>query len=110
VSDDDICAGYHRGADTSRAANPSAAEKRVQRLRVYAGIRQAYGGATCDELEVALDMRHQTASARITELRKDGLIVDTGLRRATRSGRSARVYEIVTAAGVLSQRPDTLRR
>jgi DNA-binding transcriptional ArsR family regulator len=110
VSDDDICAGYHRGADTSRAANPSAAEKRVQRLRVYAGIRQAYGGATCDELEVALDMRHQTASARITELRKDGLIVDTGLRRATRSGRSARVYEIVTAAGVLSQPADTARR
>lgn len=51
-------------------------------------------GATCDEIEVRYDMRHQTASARITALQKKGIIYDSGQRRKTRSGRSAIVWAI----------------
>jgi hypothetical protein len=49
-------------------------------------------GATCDEVEVALDLRHQTASARLYELKNQRAIVDSGWRRPTRSGRSAAVW------------------
>ena len=47
---------------------------------------------TCDEIEAALGMSHQTASARLTELFQAGKVVRTG-RRLTRSRRSAWVYE-----------------
>ena len=53
------------------------------------------GGATCDLLEFSLGLRHQTASARITELLAMGLIRDSGLRDETRSGRKAVIWEVV---------------
>jgi len=52
-------------------------------------------GATCDEVEAALSLSHQTASARIRELFQDGSIRDSGLRRNTRTGRKATVWEAV---------------
>lgn len=51
-------------------------------------------GATCDEVEVALTMRHQTASARIRELKLEDLIQDSGDRRPTRSGKLAIVWVV----------------
>lgn len=50
------------------------------------------GDATCWEIEQALEMSHQTASARLWELRRAGVIQDTGRRRKTGSGRSAIVW------------------
>jgi hypothetical protein len=50
-------------------------------------------GATDDEIEVALGMRHQTASARRRELAIGKWIEDSGERRATRSGRMAIVWK-----------------
>lgn len=63
------------------------------RAQLYGAI-YALGsyGATCDELEAESRMKHQTASARIRELRDSKLIYDSGSRRATRSGRDAIVY------------------
>jgi DNA adenine methylase len=61
------------------------------RARVLVEIRERCG-ATCDEVEEALDLRHQTASARVNELCSDGKIVDSGERRKTRSGRAAIVW------------------
>lgn len=52
-------------------------------------------GATCDEIEVALSMSHQTASARVRDLFKAGIIRDSGIRRNTRTGRKATVWEAV---------------
>lgn len=49
-------------------------------------------GATCDEVEVELNMRHQTASARLRELVLTKRVVDSGMRRRTRSGRWAIVW------------------
>jgi len=49
-------------------------------------------GATCDEIEAELDLSHQCASPRCTELHQKGLIVDSGRRRVTRNGRRACVY------------------
>lgn len=52
---------------------------------------QRSDGATCDEVEVALNMRHQSCSARITELRKSDAIKSIG-KRPTRTGSNAAVY------------------
>ena len=52
-------------------------------------------GATCDEIEVALSLSHQTASARVRDLFKAGSIRDSGIRRNTRTGRKAAVWEAV---------------
>jgi len=49
-------------------------------------------GATCDEIEVALQLRHQTASSRITHLTFIERLIRTETRRLTRSGRRAGVY------------------
>lgn len=55
------------------------------------------GGATCDEIEVALDMRHQTASCFITVMGKKGMIENSLEKRKTRSGRDAIVWVIAQA-------------
>lgn len=49
-------------------------------------------GYTCDEVEVITGLPHQGASARIRELVQKKLIEERGIRRKTRSGRSAAVY------------------
>jgi hypothetical protein len=87
--------GYVRGSDTSHDAADSLEESLLSRLRaqIFALIDvRGERGATCDEIEVALDLRHQTASARVRELALGELIFFTGERRLTRSKRRARVY------------------
>ena len=85
---------YARGSETSREAADS--------VEPYAGAwrgkvldlirRSAAQGATCDEVEQRLNLRHQTASARIWELRRLGWIQDGGVRRLTRANRRAVVW------------------
>lgn len=48
-------------------------------------------GATCEEIENALDLRHQSASARVNELMNTGRIAAIGTR-PTSSGRNALVW------------------
>lgn len=92
--------GYVSGSDTSKEAADlvgSGKRSRAQTLRaeVLHYIRGQEDGATCDEVEQGLDLTHQTASPRVVELRERGLIVDSGLRRLTRSNRKAVVYKPV---------------
>lgn len=49
-------------------------------------------GATDDEIERALTLSHQSASARRRELVIMDLAYDSGHRRRTRSGRTATVW------------------
>jgi hypothetical protein len=55
-------------------------------------------GMTCDEVEAVYGYTHQTASARINELRNLGQLIDSGERRLTRSGRPATVWITVPHA------------
>ena len=79
---------------TSRLAHdsirPHAASLRESIARVIAD--SAAHGMTCDEIEVHIGLRHQTASARIKELADAGRIRRTQRTRKTRSGRTAAVY------------------
>ena len=63
-------------------------EAEVFRVISEAGSR----GATSDEVEVALEGRHQTISSRIWALTRRGVVRDSGQRRKTRSGRNAAVW------------------
>lgn len=89
----EIKAMFVPGSDTSETAAEQieSVAGKMRRL-VYDHIKSQDEGATCDECEVSLDLKHQTCSARITELKRLGSIVDTGRRRKTRSGRGAAVY------------------
>lgn len=85
--------------DTSRqAAESMEGSVRSIRLRVLRLIVEAPFGMTCDEVERRLGGRHQTISARIRELVQQGAVRDTGLRRMTSSGRSARIYDTTSFA------------
>jgi len=85
----------HNGTDTSKAAAESKrSTAAIDRERVLAFIESSTKGATCDEICAGLSMKVQTATPRIWELKRDLKIIDSGQRRETRSGRTARVYII----------------
>lgn len=88
------------GSPTSRAAAiaklPTAG---TDEARVLDVIRALGGyGATDDELEIALCLLHQNASARRRTLVRRGLVKDSGRVRKTRSNRDAVVW-IMCAEG-----------
>lgn len=85
--------GYVNRDTSKEAAQRIEPETSVLRRRIL-GELQVRGtfGATCDELEQAMDLSHQTASARIREMNLKGSIVDSGNRRKTRTGRNAIVW------------------
>lgn len=93
----------HNGTATSRDAAVSI-KPQVNRLcsEVLRCIRKSTNGMTCDEVEIALDMPHQTCSARFRDLakceppfiiKKKGLD-GNGLKRGTRTGRGAFVWVV----------------
>lgn len=87
---------FQKSSDTSREAAKEIIQH-VSRLEseVLDHIRSCGRyGATCDEICDRTKMGVQTVSARINGLKRKGLIEANGLRRATRSGRSAQVYEV----------------
>jgi hypothetical protein len=90
----DPTANYHRGNLHSRAAHESILHHKERILAAVVRTIHDAGrqGLTCDEIEMRLDLSHQTASARCTEAKARNLIVHSGRTRATRSGRSAAVY------------------
>src|SRR5262249_41213817 len=81
--------------DTSIAAFESHDDETKARRhnRIYRYIAER-GGATCWEVEQALGGLHQTISAAISNLSADGVLVDTGERRRTGSGRKAIVWGV----------------
>lgn len=81
-------------ADTSAAAAEaiSATADRIRELMLQAIRHAGTAGLTADEAADRLRLSVLTARPRCTELRQCGAIVDSGLRRRNRSGRSAIVW------------------
>lgn len=86
----DICAPRHRGNAQSAAAN-LVTDKSRDRARILAHLRTVTD-ATCDEVEIALSMNHQTCSARFTELKASREIVEGEGKRPTRTGCKAQSW------------------
>ena len=96
---DDICRGRHGGQQTSEEANSDVAPSK-ERLRnvILALVKDAgQDGLTCWEVEQTTGMSHQTASARCSELRRDGLVRRSGARRPTGTGSMA--YVLIATGG-----------
>lgn len=75
------------------AAHRIAGYAAKQRAEVFGVIvREGAEGATDAEIEAATGIRAQSVSPRRGELRALGLIVDSGKRRPTPSGRPAAVW------------------
>jgi predicted transcriptional regulator len=91
--------GFVAGSDTSEDAADSLDDRTLGRLRrlVLGHVSGNPNGATCDEIEVALELRHQTASARLRELQLRGWVETSNEKRLTRSGRMAHVYRRLPA-------------
>jgi hypothetical protein len=89
----DVTGNYHGGNEESREAFELLGESAEADRRRILGLARRRGthGVISDEAEVALNLRHQTCSARISELKRDGLLWPIDATRRTRQGRNARV-------------------
>jgi hypothetical protein len=94
-NEDDITENYHRGNQYSQAAHKRAKRSKAGDLmRILKVLFENPRGLTCDEVEVLLGMRHQTCSARFTDMKKFNWIVKCG-SRLTRTGSPAGVWRAV---------------
>lgn len=91
----DICQNRHKGQNTSIAANPSP-EKKVRDKQLILEALERKGEATCELLETLCFLSHQTCSARISELLRDGLIEICGHTK-TKAGNKCRLYRKATS-------------
>ena len=91
----DICRNRHRGSSQSIAAFEQIKHKRrPARLRILAAIKKKGAfGATAEELELddEVGLARSTVSARTSEMKVNGMIIESGRFRKTRSGSDAAV-------------------
>ena len=94
----------HRAADAHAARQAGLSRNGTDRARTLAlvAVRGARG-ATSDEVERQTNRLHQSVSACLYGLEKDGLVTHDGPVRQTRSGEDARAY-LVTAFGLAELR------
>lgn len=115
VSDGEAAASARQTSIGSAKMNLSVATSwrgKVQRAVYRAGQthhNDILGGMTCDELEVALEGSHQSISSAVNYAEEHGWIRDSGLRRNTRSGTPAIVYEYTDAFVEVVRREGTMR-
>ena len=84
----------HRGISTSIAAAADIAPKlgRLQRLAEETIRAAGRSGVTADELAARLELDRWSIQPRTTELKRKGLVVDSGMRRPKCTGKSAIVW------------------
>ena len=90
----DICQNKHGGNAESIEAFITTPEtcRTKQRLAIQLLARQrGLHGITTDEAAEHFDAPPNSISGRLSELKRDGLLVETDKRRVTRMGKSARV-------------------
>lgn len=86
-----------RDSDTSTAAALRVAPRYgsiQRRILAYIEVREktTKKGATCDEIEEALGMLHQSASGALVALEEKGWVYASEARRTNRQGNPAQVY------------------
>lgn len=93
----DICSAKHGGADTSveaQASTPASTRDSIRNAICKYIENQGNYGATCETVEHAMSLSHQSASARISELVRDGRIEIAEGKSRTKTGRSCRIYVV----------------
>ena len=86
----------HRGVTTSMAAAADVAPKlgRLQQLAERTIRAAGAYGATADELAAHVNSDRPTMQPRTTELKRKGLLVDSGIRRLNSTGKMAIVWVV----------------
>ena len=84
----------HRGVETSIAAGEALAPKlgRLQRMAETAIREAGWLGLTADELAARLELDRWSIQPRTSELKRKGLIRDSGQRRPNATGKLAIVW------------------
>lgn len=84
----------HRNVQTSMEAADALAPKlgRLQRLALATVRNAGWIGLTADELAALLEMDRYSIQPRTSELKRKGLIRDSGLRRHNCTGKLAIVW------------------
>lgn len=88
----------HQAAEWMRQHQASVAGRVLSAILL--AWRRGSLGLTAEQVMARLQGKHQTISARVNELRNAGLIVDSGARRQTTSGRMAVVW---TPTGIVQE-------
>src|SRR5947207_15751346 len=70
----DITANYHKGNAHSEAAHKKARHSSAEAKQTILWALQNAGEASCEKIEDHTSLSHQTCSARISELKRDGKI------------------------------------
>jgi hypothetical protein len=86
----------HRGVCTSVEAADAIAPNLGRLQRLVLGVIKGRGarGATADECAAALSMDRWSTQPRTSELRRKGLIVDSGQRRRNETRKNAIVWVV----------------
>tara|TARA_R110000824_G_scaffold292171_1_gene480569 strand:+ start:3330 stop:3638 length:309 start_codon:yes stop_codon:yes gene_type:complete len=86
--------------DTSEQAADALITPDTWRARVFDTFKKAAAGLTADEVAIILnknkDLGILTIRPRVTELVKQDMIEDSGIRRKNNSGRNAIVWRVKT--------------
>jgi hypothetical protein len=83
--------------DTSRdAARKAVLKAGTRRKEIFDLIAEREFGLTDDEIEVLTGLTHQSASGLRNSLMRDGLLVDSDMRRKNRRGNTSIVWKVNT--------------
>ena len=87
---------YQRHSTTSRDASRQIVPNQGSLKAIVHNYIKSCGtrGCTDEEAQIELDMNPSTQRPRRVELVRDGMVIDSGRQRKTRSGRNATVWVI----------------
>jgi hypothetical protein len=91
---DRLRTGLSTYRETSRIAYESIQSYIPELHSIVVAMLEVYGDATADEIQVVTGLGGSTVRPRIIELQAVGVIIDTPLRRPTRTGRPAKVIKL----------------
>jgi len=100
--------GYRYPDPSRRAAEAAAPNAPTIRDEVLAMLRMNVGGLTADEIAQRLGRHYGSVRPRLSELRRDGLAVDTGRRRTNGFGKTQIVYAVAITAPTFFDRDPEL--
>lgn len=83
---EDITSRKHGGNPESEAAHEAAKPGKAKLWWLILNFVKVNGPSTCSEISAGTSIPYQTASARVSELRKRGLLYPTGRKRRTDTG------------------------